>query len=362
VAKVLVTGGTGFIGAELVRELLQRGDAVRVAARSRALPETLEGAEVELVACDILDRKAVKRALRGVERVFHAAGLTSLRQADRGRCFEVNVRGTKTVLEECLRAGVERVVYTSSASAIGPAPPREAADETQLFTAGRLGIAYVNSKHEAEAEAMRLAAHGLPLVCVNPTFVLGPGDLRGTSAGVVRRFMLGRIPLYVPGGLNIVDVRDVARGHLLADRRGKVGERYILGGRNFSWDRFFADVGRMAGVAPPALRLPGTVALRLVQAAELSGLAAPIGVDEVKAASEWWTYKSTKARRALGWKARPHEETLEATVAWWMARDGERILAAHASGRIRRRALGMALGGVGTGIRLAGRARRGVVV
>jgi dihydroflavonol-4-reductase len=355
VAKVLVTGGTGFIGAELVRELLQRGDEVRVAARSRALPETLEGAEVELVACDILDRKAVKRALRGVERVFHAAGLTSLRQADRARCFEVNVRGTKTVLEECLRADVERVVYTSSASAIGPAPPREAADETQLFTAGRLGIAYVNSKHEAEAEAMRLAAHGLPLVCVNPTFVLGPGDVRGTSAGVVRRFMLGRIPLYVPGGLNVVDVRDVARGHLLADSRGKVGERYILGGRNFTLDRLFADLSRLSDVPPP-VKLPAAMVLGSVELAERVGLPAPTSPDEVRAGALWWTYRNTKARRELGFKPRSHEETLGDAVTWQLGELGARVrrdrgpqrvaleMVALAGRTARRAAIGLGLG------------------
>src|SRR5207248_4589582 len=184
-------------------------------------------------------------------------GLTSLRTADRARCFEVNVGGTRTVLEEALRAGVERVVYTSSASAVGPAPPHRAADETQLFTAGRLDIAYVNSKHEAEAEAMRLAAHGLPVVCVNPTLILGPGDERGrSSAAIVRRYMLRRIPVYVAGGFNVVDVRDVAKGHVAADRRGKPGERYLLAGRNYTWDRFFADVGRISGIAPPMLRVP----------------------------------------------------------------------------------------------------------
>src|SRR5207249_2072420 len=126
-----------------------RGDGVRVAARSKQPPETLAGLDVEPVTCDVLDRRAVRRALKGIDRVFHAAGLASLRDADRARCFEVDVGGTKIVLEECLRAGVERVVYTSSASAVGPAPPGKAADETQLFTAGRLGIAYVNSKHRS---------------------------------------------------------------------------------------------------------------------------------------------------------------------------------------------------------------------
>ncbi|MFL5894502.1 MAG: NAD-dependent epimerase/dehydratase family protein [Thermoleophilaceae bacterium] len=357
---MLVTGGTGFLGTAVVQALLDRGDDVRVMARSGALPPVLADGGVEVVRGDVLDRRAVRRALRGIERVFHTAGLTSLRAVDRERCFQVNVRGTKIVLEECLRAGVERVVHTSSASAVGPAPPRQAADETQLFTAGRLGIAYVNSKHEAEAEAMRLAAHGLPLVCVNPTFVLGPGDSHRSSGALVRRYMLGRIPMYVPGGLNVVDVRDVADGHLRADRRGKVGERYILGGRNYNWDRLFADLGRLSGVAPPPLRLPGPVALRMVQAAEAARLPSPVGVDEVKSASLWWTYKNAKARRELGFRPRPHEETLEQTVAWWLEQDGDRIAAARRAGRLRRRALGAALGGVSVAARMAARAQRTV--
>jgi dihydroflavonol-4-reductase len=361
VAKVVVTGGTGFIGTALVRALVERGDDVRVAARGRSLPESLHGLGLERVSCDILDRRAVRRALRGAERVFHVAGVTSLRTDDRGLCFEVNVRGTRIVCEEALRAGVERLVYTSSAAAVGPAPPRQAADESQLFTAGRLGIAYVNSKHEAEAEAMRLAAHGLPLVCVNPTFVLGPGDARGGSAGIVRRFLLRRIPLSVAGGLNVVDVRDVVRGELLADRSGKIGERYILGGRNYSWDRLFADLGRVSGVAPPALRLPSAVAVRLAEAAEAGPMRLPLAVDEVRAAAMWWTYRNTKARRELGWKPRPHEETIEATVEWWLERDGERIAAARSSGRLRRRVLDAALGGVGQAARIAARTRGAVL-
>ena len=133
------------------------------------------------------------------------------------------MKGTRIVLEEALAAEVERVVHTSSVAAIGPAKPRGTADESQPFSAGYLGIAYVNSKHEAEVEALRLAAHGLAVVIVNPSFVLGPDDPKGTSMELVRRFLLGRIPAYVDGGLNIVDVRDVAQGHLLADEKGETG-------------------------------------------------------------------------------------------------------------------------------------------
>lgn len=353
----VVTGATGFVGSAVVRHLLRRGDDVRAAVRD---PDRAAGLGCDAVRCDVLDRRSVRRALDGAERVFHVAGLTSLRAADRERCFEVNVKGTRIVLEECLRAGVERVVHTSGAGAVGPAPARKAADESQLFTAGRLGIAQANSKHEAEAEAMRLAAHGLPVVCVNPTWVFGAGARPSSSAGIVRRFLLGQIPLYVPGGLNVVDVEDVARGHLLADSNGVVGERYLLGGaRNFTWDRLFADLSRLSGVRPPPLRLPAGPTVRALEALEAAGGPLPVSVDAVKVAAQWWTYKTTKARRDLGWSSRPHEEALEATVEWWLETDGEAIEAARRAG-LRRRAADRALASVGSAIRTAGRMRAAV--
>ena len=225
-------------------------------------------------------------------------------------------------MEECLRAEVERVVYTSSAAVVGPAAHGKTADETQLFTAGRLGIPYVNSVHEAEVEAMRVAAQGLPLVCVNPAVCFGAGDHLLSSTRLVRSFLLGRIPVYTDGAISVVDVRDVAEAHLLADRRGQPGERYILGGRNFTFERLFADLGRLSGIDPP-VRLPPAGAGRALLAA--AGRSWPLTPLEVRAAGHWWTYRSTKARRELGWSARPHEETLEATVAWHLEREQDRI-------------------------------------
>ena len=255
-AKTLVTGASGFVGSHLARALAKRGDELRLLARRGSNLEHLADLEFERSTGDVTDRRAVRRAMKDVERVFHVAGTTSMRSRDRDRVFEVNVTGTRNVVEEASRAEVERVIHTSSAGAIGPARPGGTADEHQAFTAGHLGIAYVNSKHEAEMEATRAAAGGLPLVIVNPTFVLGPDDpSNGTSNALVKRVMLRQIPFYVDGGLNIVDVRDVANGHLLADRKGKVGERYILGGRNFTLGRLFADIGRISGVPPPPIKV-----------------------------------------------------------------------------------------------------------
>jgi dihydroflavonol-4-reductase len=325
VPKTLVTGATGFIGSHVARELARRGDELRLTVRESSPVEALQQIEHEAVRCDLLDRRAVRRAVTGVERVFHCAGLLSLRERDRQRVFDVNVIGTRTLLEECLRAGVERVVFTSSAAAIGPAPPGGTADETQVFTAGHLGIPYVNCKHEAEVEALRLAAHGLPLVCLNPTFVYGRGDVHGGSTSIVRRFLLGRIPVYTEGALNVVDVHDVARGHLLADEKGQPGERYILGNRNYTWDRLFADLARMSGVEPPPLRLPPQVALALAGLLERGPGRPPVSSVEVRSASQWWTYRSNKAKRELGWTTSPHEDTIEATVQWYLEREGDRM-------------------------------------
>jgi dihydroflavonol-4-reductase len=198
-------------------------------------------------------------------------------------------------------------------------------DESNTFTIGHLGLAYANSKHEAEVEALRLAAHGLPVVIVNPSFVIGPDDPKGTSMQLVRRFLLGRIPAYVDGGLNIVDVRDIAQGHLLADERGEVGERYILAGRNFTLDRLFADFARIAGRDGPPVKLPGRPMALAVDAMVRVGLRLPVSPEEVRSANLWWTCRNTKARKRLGFEPRPHEETLEDAVRWQMEQLGDRV-------------------------------------
>ena len=316
---VLVTGATGLVGSHVTRLLVERGDDVRVTFRDRSRPDNLAGLDVQQVACDVLDRRAVRRALRGVDRVFHIAGMTSLR-ASRDQVFRVNVQGTRIVLEEALRAGVERAVHTSSVAAIGPAPRGSTADERQPFLAGGLDVPYVHAKREAEAEALRVAAAGLPVVIVNPAHVFGAGDLYRSSTELVLRFLRRQIPAYVDGALNVVDAEDVARGHLLAEERGTPGERYILGNRNFTLDRLLADLGRLSGVAPPALKLPVHAALAFARVAEAASAAPPITQVEVRAASQWWTYRSTKAKRELGWKPSHHEDTLERTIAWYRER------------------------------------------
>ena len=323
--KSLITGGSGFIGSHVVRALAKRGDELRLLARKNSDLDHLAHLEFERRTGDVTDRAALRRSMKGVDRVFHCAGVTSMKPGARARVFEVNVGGTRNVCEEALRAGVERVVVTSSVGAIGPAKPGTTADEDQPFLVGGLGVTYINSKHEAEAEAWRIAAHGLDVVAVNPSFVLGPDDPKGTSNRLISRFLLRRLPAYVEGGLNIVDVRDVAAGHVLADEKGTAGERYILGGRNFTMTRLFADLSRLSGVEPPAVRVPGPLAVLWVEGATRAGLPLPVTADELRAVQQWWVYKTKKAQRELGFKARPHEETLEDAVNWQLERLGPRF-------------------------------------
>ena len=357
-ARTLVTGATGFIGSHVARLAGERGHDVRLAIEPGSPDEAIADLDCERVRCDVRDRRAVRRALKGSERVFHCAGVISVAPDAAEQLFDVNVRGTRVVMEECLRAGVERVVLTSSAAAVGPAEPGKTADENQLFTAGRLGIPYVNSVHEAEVEAMRLAARGLPLVCVKPTVCFGAGDVLLSSTRLVRSFLLGHLPVYTGGAASIVDVRDVAEGHLLADQRGGIGQRYILGGRNFTFDRLFADLGRLSGIDPP-VKVPPRVAAATAAVLGAGGRSGPLSPVGVRAASQWWTYRSTKARRELGWRTRPHEETLEATVTWHLERDHERIARNHRSQPIQYRLAGMAVGAMEEGLGLLRRAAPG---
>lgn len=342
--KTLVTGGNGFIGSAVTRLLAKRGDELRLTVRKRSRLAHIDDLDFERVECDVLDRRAVRRAMKDVDRVFHVAGLISLRDADAEQLYDVNAVGTRHVMEEALRAGVERVVYTSSVAAIGPAEWGQTADERQLFTAGSLGIPYVNSKHEGEAEAMRVAAQGLPVVVVNPTYVFGAGDVYARATGIVRQFMLGRISAYVGGALNVVGVEDVARGHLLADEKGEVGERYILGNRNYTIDRLFADLARLSGVEAPALKLSPSVALALVQAAEAAGVNPGIRANDVKLASRWWCYRNGKAKRDLGWTTSPHEDAIEATVEWYREHEHDRLARARRTQPLQLKAAAAALG------------------
>jgi dihydroflavonol-4-reductase len=346
--RTLVTGATGFIGSHVTRLLVQRGDDVVATVRPASRLAALDGLDCKTVRADVRDRRSVRRALKGVERVFHLAGTTNL-ALSRAQSFSLNVEGTRIVLEEALRAGVERVVYTSSVAAVGPAPKGATADETNVWDPGGYRISWIDSKREGEVTALRLLARGLPVVIVNPAHVLGGGDLGRSSTTLVKRFMNREIPAYVDGTLNIVGVEDVAHGHLLADERGRVGERYILGNRNFTFDRLFADLGRLSGVEPPALKLPLQLALALSRAAQRLPLIAVPSPAEVAASSLNWAFVNAKAKRELGWRTSPHEDCLEETISWYRERSAKQLAPAGSRQPLPIRVAAAALGRFGLG-------------
>ena len=351
-AITLVTGANGLVGSHVARALLARGDDVRVTVPEHAALDAIADlqADVDVVVADATDRGVLRRALRDVDRLFHVSDAMTLRAGWRD-LYQAHVVGTRIVLEEALRAGVQRTVHTSTFAAIGPADGRSTADETQGFNAARIGLAYANAKAEAEREALRVCAHGLPVVIVNPAHVLGRGDVNRSSTELVRRFLRREIPIYVDGALCIVGAHDVARGHLLAEERGGVGERYILGGRNFTNDRLFADLGRLSGVEPPAVKLPLHAALALARGFEALPGRTSITVEEIRALSLQWAYRSTKAKRELGWTTEHHEQPLIDTIEWYREREPDAVASAGT-----RQPLALRVAGFGVG-RVLGAAR-----
>ncbi|HWH92538.1 MAG TPA: NAD-dependent epimerase/dehydratase family protein [Baekduia sp.] len=319
-STTLVTGATGLIGSHVARALVARGDRVRVTVPDHGPLDAIADLDVQVLTVDAGDRREMRRALRGVDKLFHVPSATPLRAGWR-ELHHANVVGTRVALEEALAAGVERVVHTSAAAAIGPAHGCGTVDETYVFNAARTGLSYANAKAEAEREALRVCAQGLPVVIVNPAHVLGGGDVYRSSTEPVRRFLRREIPFYVDGALCVVGAADVARGHLLAEERGTVGERYILGGRNFTNDRLFADLARLSDVEPPAVKLPLPAALALARLAEAAPGRAAITVEEVRALSLRWAYRSTKAKRELGWSTGHHEQPLIDTIEWYRDRE-----------------------------------------
>jgi dihydroflavonol-4-reductase len=313
-----VTGATGFVGGHVARLLTERGDSVRATYRNSSRLARLERIELEPVKADVLDRAAMRRAVRGCELVFHTAGYVNSRPAE--RVWRINALAPRVVVEAAAAEGVRRVVLTSTVAAIGTAPGDEVADEAHVFRPGGAGMVYADSKHEGELEAMAAGArHGVEVVVVNPSYVLGvpvdrsqPGE---TSTRTVANYLLGRLPGIVDGATNIVDVEDVAAGHLLAAERGVSGERYILGGYNVAWVDLIDRIAAQSGTHHPLLVLPRDVALLARLQAEV-GIRGPIAPEALMLMAENWRYSSRKAKKELGYRTRPLERTLGETIEW----------------------------------------------
>jgi len=317
--KICVTGGTGFVGGHVVRELVERGDDVRVTYRDEGRLERLAALQPDPVRADVLDRAAMRRAVKGCDLVFHAAGLVGSNPPD--RVWQVNALGPRIVVEAAAAEGVGRVVVTSSVAGIGPAAPGEIGTEEDEFRAGALGLTYVDSKHEGEFEALAAGAReGVEVVIVNPSYVLGvpvdrsqPGE---TSTRTIGNYLRGRLPAVVDGQTNIVDVRDVATGHLRAAEKGRPGERYILGGHDIGWVEFIERVAELSGVEHPVGVIPrglGGAARR----GESLGLRLPVSAEGLVLMEQNWRYSSRKARGELGYRPRKLDTTLRDTIEWY---------------------------------------------
>ena len=318
----LVTGGTGFVGAHVVRALLARGGAVRCLVRPGSRRDNLAGLPVEIAEGDLTDPASLAAALSGASRLFHCAADYRLWARDPRDLGRVNVEGTENVLGAAARAGVSRVVYTSSVGALGRTADGSPADETTPVHRGELVGHYKRSKYDAERVAEQWAAKGLPVVIVNPSTPVGELDIRPTPTGqMIVDFLRGRIPAYVDTGLNLVDVRDVAQGHLFAAEKGRVGERYILGNRNMTLKEILGELARITGRPAPSLCLPHALPLAVSAVAtglaRLSGRPPRVSLESVRMSRHRMFFDPGKAVRDLGFPQSPVEEALGRAVAWF---------------------------------------------
>src|SRR5215208_2052938 len=316
--KVCVTGATGFVGAHVVRALAQRGDDVRVVYRRANTLEALKGVKFRRAKADVLDFKAMRRAVRGSETLFHTAGFVGSSPAE--RVWRLNAHGPVVAVEAAAAEGLRRVVVTSTISAIGPANGRPA-DESTEYPEDWMGLAYPDSKHEGEVAALEAGKrHGIEVVVVNPAYVLGVPvnrEQRGeNSTRTVGNYLRGRLPAVIDAPMNFVDVEDVAHGHLLAAEKGKPGERYILGGENLAWPGLIDRIADLSGIHLPVLVLPREVAW-IARVREAIGLPGMVSTEGYELMGQNWMFSSHKAGRELGYRPQPIEDTLEATIGWY---------------------------------------------
>jgi len=314
--KLLVTGATGFLGSTLVPMLVEAGHEVRILARSATALKN-----VEVVRGDVRDAGSVTRALRDREGLYHLAGLVSRDPADARKMYELHVDGTRNLLTAAEKAGVKRIVLASSSGTIGVSQTRRVAtedDDYPIETVGRWP--YYLSKIYEEKIALEAARRRLPVVILNPSLLLGPGDARLSSTQDIYRFLLGRIPAMPRGGISFVDVRDAARAFVAALNRGNVGERHLLGAANWEFSEFFGRLSRLARRSPPPLRLPSAVkvaAAHLMEGwAHRRGREPGLPAADVEMGEHWFFIDSSKAERLLSFSPRDPMETLAETISY----------------------------------------------
>lgn len=319
-SRILVTGGTGFLGRHLIALLVKRGERVRVLTRA-ATPE-LDELGVEICTGSMLDPESLARAVKGVKRIYHAAGLVSREPESAGEMYELHVDGTRLLLDAARAAKVERVLLVSTSGTVAVSKDADEISTEESPYRYELVREWPYYLSKIYQEKLALDAEGIEVVAINPSLLLGPGDNRLSSTGDVLKFLQREIPVVPSGGLNFVDARDAAAGAILAMENGKAGARYLLGGPNWTMAEFFSRLGRVSGVRPPAARIPDAAArfgARLVSGLyKLSGpdRRAPVDPVSVEMAQHFWYCDSTRARTELGWEPRDPMETLDDTVAF----------------------------------------------
>ncbi len=324
----LVTGASGFLGSHVARQLVARGEAVRVLLRpsSQTGPDSIgvraiDDLPVEKASGDLRDPASLDRAMGGVRRVFHVAADYRLWARDPRDIYESNVTGTKNILDAARRARVDRFMYTSTVATVAVDRPTQPNEDTSSALQEMVGH-YKRSKWLAEQEALKAAEEGLPVIVVMPTTPVGPFDWKPTPTGkIIVNFLNGKMPGYVETGLNFVAVEDAAAGHLLAAERGKVGERYLIGAENLTLKQALDALARITGRAAPRFKIPHSLALGVAYAetafSRLLGREPQIPVEGVKIARHLMFVDCSKAQRELGFHPGPVEAALERAVRWY---------------------------------------------
>ncbi len=320
---VLVTGAGGFLGSAVARQALAAGHRVRAMVRDASTAANLAGLDLEIVEGDLRDREAVARVVAGTRFVFHVAADYRLWVPDPQEMMRTNVHGTRSLMEEAQRAGVQRIVYTSSVATLALRPDGGPADESMPLAEDAAIGAYKRSKVAAERVVLDMIAHdALPAVIVNPSTPIGPRDVRPTPTGrIIVEAACGRMPAFVDTGLNLVHVDDVAAGHLAALQRGRIGERYILGGQNVALADMLADIAKLVNRRPPRIRLSRRMLFPLAIAAEAfakySRREPFITVDGLRMAAHHMYFTAAKAEHELGYRVRPYQDGLRDAIEWF---------------------------------------------
>lgn len=321
--KILVTGATGFIGSNVLKRLVTQGHHVVALVRRSSNLDAFGDyvKDVELRYGDITDKDSVEKASEGVQQVYHCAGMARLGPGKEEKLNSINVDGTKNVLDSALSKNVEKVVYTSSVSAVGITGTKKPANELQKWNLDMLNIHYFKTKYLAEQEVQNAVKKGLDCVVVNPSYVFGPGDINFNAGRLIRDLYHRRIPFYPVGGVCVVDIDIVVDGHLAAMEKGRTGERYILGGENITYKQVFDTICKVVGVPKVAFPLIPSLTKMFVKLTErarkLHHVSALVNLEILESSSQFLYYDSTKAKQELGIGECSFEETIQNTFDWY---------------------------------------------